>query len=925
MFLMLIGFQMLTAFPYVWVSSIPEVPTSGAFFLIALVFSALYTMTSAGLLFCNEHEEKTYSLIRSLPVSRKSLLAGKLGWLLAGSTAFLVLGLLVTLPWVVMCESFGVADNRYNAFSASFTDSAWQGLWVPVGCLLYPMCWGLLFSTRLQNQMQAALATIFFSLFTFWCTIVPLQSLIMEMDRTDVPDWPWLLAMGLSCIGITLLAGGFGVYSGSRWFDIWIDKGSRFAGDEPSISQTARSRAAEYERLATARFHKRGEFFALYRHVFRQSLTFFQSVIWINVVCIVLIAICNNRGIQSARDSFPQSLNTILEVVVGVSYCSLFVVAVAFCGSVFSADQRTRAAFLADRGIAPGKIWWSRFLAFLTVWTGCIIFDFFLFSFSFSGKALDALAEHPEGMPMVFGFLTIPLLIGTLVSMLFRSRIVSILVTAALTWGFMIWLTLVGVYFQDGSNMHGGLFDFIAKQYHWLWYAAPILLGWLVASRLRCDDWLRGRSLWRSRRPVVCCIVLPFVVICCVIPFYRIYSVRLVDYGYRAAPEALRPGFDSSPGSIEIRGFLWEQCGFNDDLIDFKELRSHIRDIEDSFTDPSEADLASCYWNMESHVRQGLEWRLRLIDLAKEELEVQAQREGTYQLKYHSRVTVDLDRVDPKLLDQGIAILESLEEDHVPFSERFKRVYEVDYRRIKFGQIPYPLDRYVRKEPDIAMFLRKSLFWERIRMLRLLDNAFQINCLFADRMEKAVFHGKGDLPYLMNQAIDELIGQSHLWNNIFLTSPMTFDTPHAYYRLYHSELKTRFTILRFALLKYRIQYGVLPETLEELKTVGYLKEIPKVPYYDQPFYYDPHPDGSEPDYDKSTQHRRGIPYLWAPGIVGRNEVQPKPFREETDAGGSIRRVWLKDDNGKNEKLGEYFDLGMWSKKEQKGTPPSPIL
>ncbi len=917
MFLMLIGIQMLFGLPYACSARFSETFNPGSFFAIALVFSALYTATSAALLYSKEHEEKTYSLIRNLPVPRKTLLAGKLGWLLAGSTAYFVLSLLVTLPWVAICEGFGIVVDRYDSpFYESFADLPWQVLWVPVGCLLFPMCWGLFFSTRSQHQMQAVMGTILFSLFSFWVTLYNIQSLILENpDQISFYDWCWFLVMGLFFGGITLLAGGFGVYSGYRWFDIWIDKGSRFAGTGPAISQTAQSRAAEYERLRTIPFRKRGEFAALCLHVFRQSSSFFLSAIWINTVCIVLLAICVYVG---DRSSFSPSLRMILDIVQGAGVCSLFVVAAAFCGSVFSADQQTRAAFLADRGISPRKIWWSRFLVFAAVWAGCASFDSCLIYYAAHAHVT---VYGPSGIILIldtliwFGCLMIPILVGTFVSMFFRSRIVSILVTLAFIWFFLVWLNSVGFYLSPSS--------YLTRCYHWLWYAAPILLGWLAASRLRCDDWLRGRSLWRSRRPVVSCIVLPLVVICCVIPFYRVYSVKRVDYGYRAAPEALQPGFDSKPNSAEIKTFLWEQRGFNNDQFGFKELRSHIREIENSYTDPNEADLASYYWDLEVDVRRALEWRLPLFDPMKKQRDAREAQEGTYQTKLPSRWTVDLDQIDPRLLDQGIAILESFDTDRAPFSERFKRIYEVDYRRIKYGQIPYPLNMHARKESESLKFWRTVLFWERTRTLRCLESAFQVNCHFADRMEKAVFQGQGDLKDILNRAEGEWGKYRDSWNDIWFNDSITVGIPLGYTRLYSNELLRRFTILQFALLKYRKETGVFPETLEELKTIGYLKEIPKVPYYDQPFYYDPNPDGSEPAYTQGTTHGKGKPYLWGPGVVKRNEVQPKPFREETDAEGNTRRVWLGDSWKNRQETGYYFDLDIWSKEEQ-GEPP-PVL
>jgi hypothetical protein len=171
--------------------------------------------------------------------------------------------------------------------------------------------------------------------------------------------------------------------------------------------------------------------------------------------------------------------------------------------------------------------------------------------------------------------------------------------------------------------------------------------------------------------------------------------------------------------------------------------------------------------------------------------------------------------------------------------------------------------------------------WERQRYLRKTDYLFQIQSFFAEKAEKIVFHGEGDIDgfYKFFQAFHDSEGMGILlWK--WPDGGMNYGNFVSLSSAYQPELTRRAMILQLALIKYAQENGSLPETLEELKTSGILAEIPTVPYTGLPFFYDPQPDGTEgngnADLSQSPRHSLGTPYLWTDNFGG-TRTKPDPL------------------------------------------------
>ncbi|MGL4593320.1 MAG: ABC transporter permease, partial [Thermoguttaceae bacterium] len=184
---------------------------SGALFGIAFVISALYATGSAAVLFCNEHEEKTFPFLRGLPISRFSLFAGKVTWLFVGATAFLGLMLLETIPWTYFCTN------------SSYTIPDWpelvqKGLAAYACLILFPAAWGLFWTTRLRSQMNALLLSLVSASGTVWSSVYFSKYTFDEYGLRGQD------AGLLVSVGLTIIAGIWGLVSAYFWYDVWRKK-----------------------------------------------------------------------------------------------------------------------------------------------------------------------------------------------------------------------------------------------------------------------------------------------------------------------------------------------------------------------------------------------------------------------------------------------------------------------------------------------------------------------------------------------------------------------------------------------------------------------------------------------------------------------------------------------------------------------------
>ncbi len=831
LFLFVIVLQLLAAIMYT-LSGLGSVQKP-SFVGIAVVISFLYAAGSAAIAFCNEHEEKTYTFLRSLPIPCGKLLAGKLGWVIFSSVIFGAGTVLESLPWEA---GFGNISLQYN-----------ESLTVLFVCtlgLLCPIAFGLFWSTWFKSQLHALIATFI----SGTVTVVAIMGTVAEYGNTySTPESERAATIVVLTSLVTLIVGAVAVYRGYYWTQL-----EKRAGDaaqrSPRTDLFEDASPGIALRSIPGSLRKRGEFLTLFIHAFRQSSGLFLSGIF---VAVFVFFVTSTIFLVGTLSNGP-------DIVASLILCLGGIMAITYCGSVFSAEQKNHGAFFAERGISPGKVWWSRILAFgvpyfvVGLSLLAIPLYFGIRSAFFNGVPNWEVNEKFSTFIITCIGCYIPVFfIGQLVSMLFRSGIVAIVLTGTFTWLFFIWVALLTAYLGHWPTISVPIA-----------VGGPLLLGCLVASRLRIDDWLRGRSLWKSKRPVLTALLLPPLIILVTIPPYRVYSVPVVDMGYRVDPLVLERHLVWDR-SIDEKLCQWMSMYWRCPAVGLdieRDSAFNLDAIKKAMLDPNEAIFDYQCTNYE---REAL-WSRSNNCLP---------YENNKDPQQPNRII--LSKVDTAKIDKGIAFLRQLVENRPSTAERLKRIYEVEYRLAKYGDLP---QNYSKKEPIFtALAVLKLMPWERTRILKRLAYEFQMQSYAAENADDLIFRNNGDFREMerMSRATERRLTRdsSSLIDGQF-SMLHSWRISGAWY-VYETELQRRGRIIQFALVKYRKEKGKLPEKLDELKTAGYLDEIPGIPGTNFSFYYDPSPK-NVPD-NIGYKYRPGEALLWGPRLDWVKRYDGNPF------------------------------------------------
>ena len=822
---------------------------SGGYAVIAVVTTLLYTVGSSAVVFCNEHESKTYLFLRSLPVSRRAVFVGKILWIFSSIFAFLIVAFIIAGVFEVCFGDFRGIDlsEAYTTPKAAV-----------IATLMYfflPISFGIFWSTLTKSQLNSVLFT-FASIFGCVWPGVAVAAYVRNSYGFEIDNYIYA-AMYFSVV--VVLFSGIAIYNGLHWFDIWKDKQKIF-----SIFQKENFASTQDVAVAMSKHSPwKGEFFSLVRHAFKQS-----RILFIYTLCIGLLSeLMLIYYLLKAQNSFIASdVDAVFWIVVCGS-------AFAFCGSVFSGDQKSTGAFFSERGISPGKVWWSRIVAFGSVYFGIILFIT-------ATVFVIVLAHHDWGrnlqwanddiirmsMPLIcyVGLIISLFCIGQFVSLLIRSGVVSIVMTGIMTWCFIMWGTFMLFYL---GNMMGTAEESASMTlFVMLWSTASIIVATVIASRLRITDWLRQRPIRKSRRPVGSVIFATIFVICVLIPLWRIYTVPVIDYGYHVDKAVLEKKITlNDPKFEETDPSYWY---LNTHTMPIERLSEVYDKINKSFVDPDQAIVATHYFNIEWLTVRSLKNTIPYKQEQINEHEPNVTR---------STNIVLLNELKPEVLDAGIEMLEKLDKNRVPLSTRLQRVYETDYRLAKYGIL---FDWYQEKDKEnpvhTTLRILKYVPWEKTRLLRRLDYQFQFRSRMADQVENAFNSRSGNCGDLLIELQRQnrnnelaLSGDYLILQNFSLTYSILLVGPRF---MYDSENNRRMTLIYFALLKYRKEKGELPSKLDDLKTAGYLSEIPKVPGYNFDYYYDPNPTGTEPSGQYHDRHKAGVPYIWSCGMQPPSET-----------------------------------------------------
>ena len=490
-----------------------------AYLTTAMLFTALYAAGAAAILFTVEHEDRTFQFLRMLPIDGKTVLVGKLAWLLISTIA---LGTLLMLESAIWCR---IADS---------SDSTASVVGVMGVAVVEALCWGLFWTTRCRSQLYSLLLT--------FISVSVASSLVVNlMPRTDYGD---IVAAYSSAANFRLLlsgvVGAIALWDAKKWLQKRVreSRGSRIA--------SGTLYHASLEALLTP--PKRGEFRALLWQTFRQSR---KLIIAIPIFCFLtmfLLMFVNSPKIYDAWFEFPFAFLAMVAIPV---------FPMIFSASVFFRDQQcNRAAMLTNMGVPPGKFWASRILLFGGVYLLLpIAFTVYrlwsVFHFTAPGNTMSE---------VIFSIMTEELAFVWLSTLsIFCAGQFCSLLTRSLPIAFV--LTIGGTLLC----MMGGVLMEIYRVSWWLMLFP--LAGLLLATRLRVADWMRGRDSWRAFARPIAAIIIPYVLIIMMVPMIRIYSVPNISLGYALSTDT--HGMLSPDKSAERYTQLVERLNANLDDIPY--------------------------------------------------------------------------------------------------------------------------------------------------------------------------------------------------------------------------------------------------------------------------------------------------------------------------------------------------------------------
>lgn len=776
------------------------IPNSVAYSGIAFAVTAMFGASVAAIMFSREHEEKTFVFLRSLPVSPAQLAKVKFAVIATGTLVLLIVLLGVGS---IFGSVFGNDSNDFATAVKLFGVACMEGI-----------CWGIFFSSRSRKQITALLGTFICASFGAYAMsvvhVIAFNNGTNVLGPTEYADaflFRLLLAIPFGIIGISTALG-------------WLKISAFASGSAGANSGVDMADPAAF-RPASPKNPKRGEFRALLRHNFAQSKSTYLYMLGFELLLGLWVAgnIVMGRGLDEIKTSGDYFL------VLATAIIS----AVVFSATVFSGDQNhSRASMLSELGVSPGKIWFSRivpaavvyFIPLLAMQAYSCYRDRSLYGTLFE-EMLDSWGYHLNH-PLVFPVIYIACFcIGQMLSMFVRSMVVSISITG-------IFVTLLGFWTLMVSS---------EPELSPLWTVVPGLIACLIASRVYSERWLRKGRGFRALRPALSILGGATLAILIAIPFLRVYSVPVIDLGYRVR-DVYVLGHTREDGD-----YLMEREKRNvERLRDKIGMHEPAAGKEIEIWDEIRDSLADPWKSSRYHANSG-------------------NRYYSYYFHPYSdnekKTLVSAEEVKDQIKAQ-----EYILEHPIPSFHRVSRLFESEYRSVYYSRVPNDYD-FHRNQLEMCVY--RFLPWERARALRLLRNQFQLKAKLADGIDMAIYHGIGD-PIAITGADWEqdrelFAGRKNYSGMYFLSDNWGYEARPG--NVYHEEWRRRINLIHAAIFLWYIERGELPETLYDVKGV-YLKEIPKTPYYMTDFMYDPHPDGTElPNQVKNNTHKPGMPYFYA--------------------------------------------------------------
>ncbi len=512
---------------YMAQSSMNQYRVDTPFFAIGMFITALFAASSTAIVFSNEHDEKTFGILRNQPITGALVAETKMLWCLF-ATVLVGLGTLVVSG--LMNLIFFNADN---------SDATLVFGVLGIG-VFEAFFWGLFWSTRRKKQIEALLATFFCVAFGSYLSAY-FYALFFNPYHPEVPGI-YAEAIPLRLLILVPVA-IFGVRGAFGWL--------RKIEPETLPRETVKRRNGPG-------FLGRSPFGSLCWITIQQSkrlllyTVVLQGVIAGFFLPEVLSDYFSPIGTARRGDTADQSLYMFM-------YTLGFASALVFCGSVFWSDQKSGGTkLLIHGGVSPMKIWWSRILVFgaaylipatILLLPLVVLSNWNWYTRDNNVFTYEECLQKTRFIGLMLVVLYVSMFcIGQLFSLAIRRGVIAIFCTVGVFFAFVF-----------GWVLFNGIFECSP-----FWTTIPWLLSLLIASRLHVNDWAKNRNSLRAWRLPLIVIAVPLLCSLIAFPFVRVYSVPILDYGYKMDPAVINE-------PLNPRKSIWEQMP--SDLREFHNVR----------------------------------------------------------------------------------------------------------------------------------------------------------------------------------------------------------------------------------------------------------------------------------------------------------------------------------------------------------------
>ncbi|HEX4143331.1 MAG TPA: ABC transporter permease [Pirellulales bacterium] len=459
---------------------------------IALMISAGFAVGIGGTLFAIEHEDRTFGLLRVLPVRAKELGLAKLLCAVAG------LCLLLVALWLTASALAG-----WQALSALDAGQLW-GLW-GLACA-EGLAWGILCSLVIRSPLRATVAAVLAVTVANQFAV----TLTKTHNLTEIVSYVEAIPYRLAVLMLVVAA------------DVWLLP-RWLTGQFPRVQQQTSPRRSAWAGRLRAQVRQWSESSPLVWRLVWQSWREGRKNIFLLVIVAPLLLLAQAAffsggpllALPSLADLLPAALLILLAFVP---------LSALIGGLVFHADQLYGPRFLAERGISARMVWLARQLAWgswLAVWAAAmlvllplaqLLLTWIRPSMSIGPFRPWALREFLETYhqwqtrnawllwEMVFSAYAA----GQFASLLVRGRLLAgvfaiVLGSIVASWAWLMCALGIPVW----------------------WSVLPLPLAMLLATWLRAPDWMLERSNWRRWIVPITAVLLPAAAIAVAVPWFR--------------------------------------------------------------------------------------------------------------------------------------------------------------------------------------------------------------------------------------------------------------------------------------------------------------------------------------------------------------------------------------------------------------------